>query len=87
MNDTKGVDATVNLPVNESGNLKDHDISVIKAMKKKVSQTYSKKMKALLRRYLGILLKQQEWIDMVLRVHSAYFQDVWVAILYRTTFL
>lgn len=35
MNDTKGVDATVNLPVNESGNLKDHDISVIKAMKKK----------------------------------------------------
>ena len=42
-------------------------------------------MKALLRRYLGILLKQQEWIDMVLRVHSAYFQDVWVAILYRTT--
>ena len=35
MNDTKGVDATVNLPVNESGNLKYYDISVIKAMKKK----------------------------------------------------
>jgi uncharacterized membrane protein len=42
-------------------------------------------MKVLLRRYLGILLKPQEWIDMVLRVHNAYFQEVWVAILYPTT--
>lgn len=35
MNDTKGVDATEDLPVNESRDLKDHDISVIKATKKK----------------------------------------------------
>jgi hypothetical protein len=33
--DMEGVDATEDLPVNESGNLKEHDTSVIQPSKKK----------------------------------------------------